>query len=210
MCGIAGFIDFNRKSDEEILLQMIKPLGHRGPDDEGTQLFDTTECQIGLAHKRLSILDISSNGHQPMTSKNERWHIVYNGEIYNYREIKKILIDEGYTFKTETDTEVILNSFDKWGPNAVEQFIGMFAFVIYDVIEKKIYVVRDRAGVKPLYYYQSDNNFLFASELKSFHHNPNFQKKIDFEALKLYFNYGYILAPHTIFKDTYKLLPGSF
>ena len=210
MCGIAGFIDFNKKSNQELLVNMTDTLEHRGPDDKGYKIWNTEKAAIGFGHRRLSIIDLSPLGHQPMYSKNGRWSIVFNGEIYNYKEIQTELIQIGYEFASNSDTEVILNAFDCWGKQAVHKFIGMFAFALYDMKEQKIHIYRDRAGVKPVYYYWKDNLFLFASELKAFHQHPNFHKDIDVDAVALYFSYTYIPAPYTIFKDTHKLIPGHF
>jgi asparagine synthase (glutamine-hydrolysing) len=208
MCGIAGFIDFNKKTTETILVNMTDSLAHRGPDDKGYKVWDAKDATIGFGQRRLSIIDLSPLGHQPMYSKDGRWAIVFNGEVYNYAEIKKDLITQGYEFKSNSDTEVIIYAFDNWGLAAMQRFIGMFAFVLYDTVFNKIHIVRDRAGVKPLYYYHKNNLFLFASELKAFHQHPDFKKEIDFDALALYFTYTYIPAPYTIFKDTHKLTPG--
>jgi len=209
MCRITGFWDFTYKGDypiEKILLQMRDTLIHGGPDDGGIY----TEPQIGLAlgHRRLSILDLSPLGHQLMEFEN--LVITYNGEVYNYKKIRKELENLGYTFKSNTDTEVVLKAFHKWGINAIHKFRGMFAFAIWDKRNKKLTLVRDRVGVKPLYWYYKDGLFMFASELKPFHKHPKFHKELDFEALTLYLQYGYITAPYSIFKYTYKLLPGHY
>jgi asparagine synthase (glutamine-hydrolysing) len=210
MCGIAGFIDFNKTSNQEVLTKMTDTLEHRGPDDKGYHVWNTENAVIGFGHRRLSIIDLSPLGHQPMFSKNGRWSIIFNGEVYNYKEIQTELISLGYQFASNSDTEVIMNALDCWGEQAVHKFIGMFAFVLYDLHHQQIHVYRDRAGVKPVYYYWKNNVFLFASELKAFHQHPHFQKEIDMNAVALYFAYTYIPAPHTIFKDTYKLMPGHF
>jgi asparagine synthase (glutamine-hydrolysing) len=208
MCGIAGFIDFNQKSEEKTIIAMTNSLAHRGPDDKGYKVWYGENAHIGFGHRRLSIIDLSPLGHQPMYSKSGRWAIIFNGEIYNYQEIKADLLDLGYKFHSHSDTEVIIQAFDCWGKKAVDRFIGMFAFALYDTKEEVIHIFRDRAGVKPLYYYWKDNVFLFASELKAFHEHPRFKKDIDLDALALYFSYTYIPAPYSIFKDTYKLTPG--
>lgn len=208
MCGIAGFIDFKFNSSEEILKKMVFSMHHRGPDDSGVELTNANNCLVGFGQARLSIIDLSSAGHQPMFHKNLT--IVFNGEIYNYKEIRSELQQLGHVFKTSTDTEVILQSFEKWGTQCVHRFIGMFAFVIYDKVNNNITIVRDRAGVKPLYYYHKDDLFLFGSELKALMAHPKFIKDIDSAVLPNYFQYGYIAAPFTIFKDTHKLMPGHF
>ena len=206
MCGIAGFIDFKKNTSEGIAKEMIACLNHRGPDDTDVYLTENSTSSIGLCHARLSIIDLSNGGHQPMHYKH--YTIVYNGEIYNYQEIKIELELLGHTFNTVSDTEVILHAYEEWGENAVNKFIGMFAYFIYDSILNKVLITRDRAGVKPFYYYWNNDLFLFSSELKSFHKHPGFEKVINQEALLSYFNYGYIKTPQTIFNNTHKLSPG--
>lgn len=215
MCGISGFIDFNRKSSTEILISMADMLIHRGPDDKGYELFEENTYQAGLGFRRLSIIDLSPTGHQPMFlsegqagPEDKNLCIVFNGEIYNYREIRAELETLGLSFKSNSDTEVILQSYKKWGKDCVKKFIGMFSIALYDKTEQKIVLFRDRPGVKPLFYYYKNGLFLFSSELKCFHRHPGFQKKIDFDALSLYFSHGYISAPYTIFKNAQKLIPG--
>ncbi len=210
MCGISGFIDFNSASSIEILKKMADVQINRGPDDSGYELFESSEAQIGLGFRRLSIIDLTPQGHQPMFSHDHSCCIVFNGEIYNYKEIRKDLEALGRSFTTHSDTEVILQAYNQWGTACVERFIGMFAFSIYDKKNQKVLLFRDRVGVKPLFYYQANNILLFASELKSFHQHPSFQKEIDTAALSLYFQHGYISAPYCIFKDAYKLMPGHF
>ena len=208
MCGIVGFIDFNKRSDKQTLQKMTDVLHHRGPDDSGYSFLDNANCQIGLGHRRLSILDLSKYGHQPMSFQN--LEIVYNGEVYNFREIKDELEKYEYRFESDSDTEVILKAFHKWGKEAVHKFNGMFAFTIYDQADQKVYIYRDRAGVKPLFWYWKNNLLLFSSELKSFHENEKFEKKINENSLALYLQYGYILQPHSIFQHTRKLQAGHY
>lgn len=209
MCGITGFIDFTRRSTEEDLSQMSAVLTHRGPDDQGLSFFPTSSYHLGLGFRRLSIIDLSERGHQPMQDESGLI-IVFNGEIYNYREIREELIRYGYHFHSQTDTEVILKSFHRWGTAAVNKFNGMFAFALYDPSSSTCYFFRDRAGIKPLFYYWNNGLFLFASELKSFHRHPYFEKELDISALKLYFRFGYVPTPYSIFKHTHKLEPGHF
>lgn len=208
MCGIAGFIDFSNSSTKNDLLRMTEALNHRGPDDSGYSFYDKSATKIGFGHRRLSILDLSKHGHQPMEF--EDLEIVYNGEVYNFKEIKKELEDINYRFQSDSDTEVILKAYHKWGIKAVDKFNGMYAISIYDKKAQKIIFIRDRAGVKPLYWYWHDNLFMYASELKSFHEHPKFNKVINKNALALYLQYGYILQPYTIFEDTYKLKSGHY
>lgn len=208
MCGIVGFIDFNKRSSEKKLKDMTDILHHRGPDDSGYSFYDQPTSQIGMGHRRLSILDLSKHGHQPMQF--ETYEIAYNGEVYNFKEIRDELTPLGYNFESDSDTEVILKAYHQWGIKAVDKFIGMFAISIYDKANQKIILIRDRAGIKPLYWYWKDDLFMYASELKSFHEHSDFQKKINRDALALYLQYGYILQPHTIFENTHKLGSGHY
>lgn len=206
MCGICGFIDFKCSSNVEDLNSMVSVLSHRGPDDNGSDLYLLSGTLVGLGHSRLSILDLSPLGHQPMSF--EHFSLVFNGEIYNFKEIRKDLIELGHKFKTESDTEVILHSFVEWGDSCIKKFIGMFAFVILNKKTLELTVVRDRAGVKPLFYYWKDDLFLFASELKSFHQHPKFLKKINEGAVHQYMDYGFVPSPFCIFESCNKLDPG--
>lgn len=208
MCGIAGFIDFRNTSSQDILRKCTDVLSHRGPDGSGYEFFQNDNCQVGLGHRRLSIIDLSTAGSQPMWYKN--FCIIFNGEMYNYAEVKAKLEALGHRFVSHSDTEVILHAWEQWGTAMIDHFIGMFVFVIYDTDKKEMICFRDRAGVKPLYYYWKDNLFLFASELKSFHQHPAFRKEINPQALHQFLQYGYIIAPLAIFKDTFKLLPGYY
>lgn len=208
MCGIAGFCDFSKKSNKQSLICMTDILHHRGPDDSGYSFYDRIESNVGLGHRRLSIQDLTQHGHQPMAYEN--LEIVFNGEIYNFEEIKKELERLNYTFSSFSDTEVIIKAYHKWGINIIHKFNGMFAIAIYNKKDETITLIRDRAGVKPLYYYYKDGLFLFASELKSFHQNLGFQKEINKKAVELYLKYGYIPQPDTIFKNSYKLEAGSY
>lgn len=206
MCGIAGFVDFNKCMGEDVLARMTDALVHRGPDDAGYFCCHTGGSWVGLGHRRLAILDISSNGHQPMQFGSLT--IVYNGEVYNFNEIKTELEKDGFCFKSNSDTEVILKAFSKWGMKAVEKFNGMFAFAIFDSECDKLTLVRDRAGVKPLFWYFDKGVFLFASELKSFHQNPRFCKQLRSASVSAYLKCGYVPQPHTIFENTFKLNAG--
>lgn len=210
MCGIAGFIDFNTRTSESTLKKMTDSLVHRGPDADGYFYDRNDKYAVGLGHRRLSIIDLSPLGNQPMSFSNGRYQIVFNGEIYNYQEIKDELIAAGHEFISHSDTEVILHSFDHWGVKAVNRYIGMFAFVIYDSREEKITCFRDRAGVKPFYYYWKDGLFLFGSELKALMAHPEFKKQLDLNAIASYMQFGYIPAPHCIYKDSFKLKHGHF
>lgn len=207
MCGICGYVNLSKSShDVNILHKMVKTLHHRGPDSQG--FYENQQQQVFLGHARLSIIDISDNGRQPMFLDNLT--IVLNGEVYNYGEIKKELAAKGHAFKSSSDTEVVLHAYKEWGTACVNKFIGMFAFAIYDSEKQTITIFRDRAGVKPLYYYFDQQVFIFGSELKAFHQNPLFRKELDFDALGLYMKFGYIPTPHCVFKNAYKLVQGSY
>ena len=208
MCGIAGFIDFHKKSTKSNIQSMIEPLNHRGPDGEGVSLFKSKNAIIGFGHKRLSIIDLSQTGKQPMALN--QLHITYNGEIYNYQEIKNELLELGHHFNGESDTEMILHAYTEWGIKAVERFIGMFAIALFDEKKQEVVFIRDRAGVKPLFYYQKNDLILFSSELKSFHEHPEFEKKLDLNAVAAYMQYGNVPTPHCIFKNCGKIKPGHY
>lgn len=208
MCGIAGFCDFNKKSTKQSLEKMTDVLYHRGPDDSGYSFYENKNVNIGLGHRRLSILDLSKHGHQPMNYG--KLEIVYNGEVYNFKEVRIELEKENYTFESDSDTEVILKAYHKWGIKAVDKFNGMFAITIYDKENEKLIFIRDRAGVKPFYYHFDDGLFMFASELKSFHEHKEFKKEIDLDSVATFLQLGYIPEPSSIFKNTYKLKAGHY
>ena len=206
MCGIVGFIDKNKNID--ILNDMLKIQSYRGPDYSGIY-FDEKSC-VHLGHNRLSIQDLSFNGNQPFISNCENYVIVFNGEVYNFKSIRIQLNDLGYRFISNSDTEVILYSYKAWGIDCIDKFIGMFAFSILDKTKNKLFLVRDRAGVKPIYYYTDGDQFMFSSEIKSFHKHPNFKKVQNLDSLPYFFQFGYIPAPYTIFKNCYKLEAGHY
>jgi asparagine synthase (glutamine-hydrolysing) len=207
MCGIVGVIDYCNNTDEKLVNLMRDSITYRGPDSAGTKIFNK-DYFLALAHRRLSILDLSELGTQPMSYENLT--IIHNGEVYNFKQIKEELKALGYKFVSNSDTEVILKSFHKWGVKAVDKFRGMFAFAIFDQKEQKLFIFRDRAGVKPLYYYVKDDIFLFGSELKTFYAHPKFKKDINNNAIPFYFRFGYIPAPLSIFNNCYKLKPGHY
>lgn len=184
---------------------------HRGPDDFGLEQLESREYQIGIAQRRLSILDLSELGHQPMFSTSRNSLITFNGEIYNFKDIRKDLIKKGVTFKSQCDTEVILEAYETYGEDCVNKFNGMFAFAIFDLKKEVMFLARDRFGKKPLYYYFNSENkdFVFASTLQPIMFFPGFKKDIDKEALYHFFYYGYICEPASIFQNVYKLEPGS-
>ncbi|QEH42587.1 asparagine synthase (glutamine-hydrolyzing) [Chitinophaga sp. XS-30] len=206
MCGIAGFIDFTKKTDAGILRRMTDAMLHRGPDDAGYETYEDASAVIGLGQRRLSIQDLSASGHQPMHFRH--YSIIFNGEVYNFKSIRKELEELGYTFQSGSDTEVLLKGYDAWGEAILDRCIGMFAFVIYDREKRSLLLCRDRAGVKPLYYYWHEQVLLFASELKGICEHPAFRKDIDENSLSLFLQYSYIPAPFTIYRNTHKLPPG--
>lgn len=210
MCGITGFCDFNRKLTKDDLHRSNETLHHRGPDSGSIALFETGNANIGFGHRRLSIMDVSSNGNQPMYSDDESVVIILNGEIYNFKEIREELRAAGHSFHSDSDTEVVLKAYQQYGIGSVSKFIGMFAYSIYDKKKQELYLLRDRVGVKPLYYFNKNGYLLFGSELKALCAYPGFVKEINSQAVTLFFKYGYIRAPHTIFKDTYKIQPGHY
>lgn len=207
MCGITGYIDFNKNSNDTILQKMNNTLYHRGPDGEGIQFWQNDFAQVGFGHRRLSIIDLSEGGRQPM--KHKEFTVVFNGEIYNYNEIKNELKKKGHHFNSTSDTEMILHAFSEWGSKCVKKFIGMFAIAIFDEAKNKITFFRDRPGVKPLFYYFHNNIFLFSSELKAFHEHPQFKKELNHSAVAAFLQYGNVPNPHCIFKNAYKVPPGN-
>lgn len=209
MCGLTGFIDFSNSTSEEVLNHMTDSLFHRGPDDRGTEIRHHSGARIGFGFRRLSIIDLSSGGHQPMVNENNGDMIVFNGEVYNFAEIREELQKHGHQFHSTSDTEVVLKSFHQWGTSCVEKFIGMFAIVLFSPASGKVHFFRDRAGVKPLYCYWDGKLLLFGSELKALHKHPGFKKNIDYSSLRLYFHHGYIPSPFSIFKYTFKVEPGQ-
>jgi asparagine synthase (glutamine-hydrolysing) len=207
MCGITGIwtpeIDRHRLRSE--VSKAVVSLRHRGPDDEGVWSNDTG---VALGHTRLSILDLSALGHQPMSSADGRFTIVFNGEIYNFADIRSELTKTGHSFAGTGDTEVILHAFSEWGSDAVQRFVGMFAIALWDEKEKTIQLVRDRLGVKPLHYGWDGRTLCFGSELKALRSYGHWQPVIDLEALGEFFQYGYIAGQRTIYKGIHKLKPG--
>jgi len=208
MCGIAGFVDQKGSSTIEMLDAMTDTLIHRGPDGRGTSILQTSAAMIGLGHRRLAIIDLSATGIQPMQFG--KYHITYNGEVYNYKEIKEELENNGHIFEGNSDTEVILHAYAQWGTECLSRFIGMFAFVIYDEEKQTVFCARDRAGVKPFFYYWHEGLFLFGSELKAFHCHPGFRKQLNHSAVAAFMQYGNVPTPHCIFSDCFKLEPGHF
>ena len=198
MCGIAGF----NRPDQELIARMNQSLIHRGPDMEGSYV----DAHVSLGNRRLAIQDTSQRGRQPMSHEN--LVIVFNGEIYNFRELREQLESEGYQFQSETDTEVVLYAYHKWGPAAVEKFNGMWGLCIYDKERQTLFLSRDRFGIKPLYYYSDGEKFIFASELRAITLD-NLNLDIDLRAVNFYFYQKYIGGDLTIYKNCFKLRPGE-
>lgn len=207
MCGICGFVSRQKISVEQ-LVEMNDTMYHRGPNDSGAQIYPMKDgFAVGLAQRRLSILDLSPSGHQPMHSKDGRVSLVFNGEIYNFSELKKELSD--YSFCSTCDTEVILAAYLKWGIDCVKKLNGMFAIAIFDRETQALHLVRDRIGKKPLYYWFENGNLVFASELKPIMACPGFAKRIQTGVLPRYLYQQYINGPETVFENVYKVAPGE-
>ena len=207
MCGVVGFANLDdQKASKTILKKMTNQLIHRGPDGEGYWVHQN----IAIAHRRLSIIDLSSAGKQPMFSEDKRYILSYNGEVYNFKELRHTLQNKGFEFKSKTDTEVVLLALIYWGVNAINKFNGMFAFAFYDRNKKEFILARDRYGIKPLYYSLNKNIFSFASEQKAIISHPSFKKEMDFPALLEYFTFQNILTNKTLLKDIKILPPGCY
>lgn len=207
MCGICGQfnIDRNKSVDETIISRMVSSLSHRGPDDSGIFI----EKNFGIGMRRLSIIDLEL-AKQPIFNENSNMVIVYNGELYNYKELREELIKRGHQFKTKGDTETILHLYEEFGEKCLDKMDGMYAFSIWNRETKELFIGRDRMGIKPVYYILKNGVFLFASELKSIVINPNFRRDINHKSLSNFFSYSYIPGPETIYKDVYELEPGHF
>ena len=204
MCGFVGFT--NKISDSgEVLSRMTESIKHRGPDSEGEYI----DSDVALGFRRLSIIDIST-GSQPIFNEDGSKVLVFNGEIYNYRDLRAELIDKGHTFTTNTDSEVLLHGYEEWGDQLLNRLRGMFAFVIWDKKSKEIFGARDFFGIKPMYYAEMNGTFMFGSEIKSFLCHPSFEKKLNTDALENYLTYQYSPCAETFFKGVYKLLPAHW
>ena len=201
MCGIAGSIDLH-DNKKDIIKDMCDRIQHRGPGGKGYYVDD----YIALGHRRLSIIDLKG-GSQPMYSNDDRYVIVFNGEIYNYKDLKKEL---KYKFNTTSDTEVLLASYIKWGKDMLSHLRGMFAFAIYDKKEKELFCARDHFGIKPFYYYNDNNCFIFASEIKAFLDHPDFIKEFNEDILPNYLRFSFTPTEETFFKGVYRLDAGCY
>lgn len=210
MCGIAGIIS---QDPERRIVPALKSIEHRGRDDEGvfiSDAFGPSKLKTCLGHRRLSIIDTSSAGHQPMTTSDNRYSIILNGEIYNYKDVRKKLERQGEVFITQTDTEVLLKAFRKWNVGALDKLNGMFAFAVWDDVEKELTLVRDRAGIKPLYYARLGDSFVFASEIKAILANGLVDAELDAEGLNQYLTFLWTPDPQTVFKNIFKLPPAHW
>jgi len=210
MCGFSGVYepDGARADAADALRAMTRALEHRGPDATGEWL--DPEAGVALGHRRLSILELTVEGNQPMVSSSGRYVLAFNGEIYNFAELRDELVARGVTFRGRSDTEVMLAAVEAWGlGDALARFAGMFAFALWDRSERALHLVRDRLGEKPLYHGWIGRTLLFGSELKALRAHPRFRPEISRDALALYLRHGYLPAPHSIYRDVYKLLPGT-
>lgn len=211
MCGIAGFVLSSAALDAPALLRsMADAISHRGPDDEGflETRASNGEHRVGLAHRRLSIIDLST-GHQPLGNEDGRIQIVFNGEIYNFQELRNELMARGHRFRTASDTETIVHAYEEYGDDCVAHFRGMFAFAIWDAQRERLLLARDRYGKKPIYLYQENGSLLFASEIKSLLQYPRLSVTVDTGAVWDYLAYRYVPGPRTLFRHIRKLPPGS-
>ncbi len=208
MCGIAGYVSLNKRFDRHHLQLMADKLAHRGPDANGIYFNDNSNYTIGLAHRRLSILDLSTTANQPMISNDGRFIMVYNGEVYNFQELQKEKLS-GISLKTHSDSEVILECFSKYGPECFNWFNGMFAISFWDTLQHKLTVVRDRFGVKPVLYFKDEHAIIFASELKAFENLP-IQRTLNLQAIKDYFFLDYIPKTQSVYKEINKLPNGHY
>ena len=204
MCGITGIYGLKEEQSAQVIRVMNKCIAHRGPDDEGYY----TDADVALGHRRLAIIDLSPAGHQPMKSNDGNLEIIFNGEIYNFREVKKLLSD--YHFKSGSDTEMILAAYQKWGKQCVHHFNGMFAFAIWDKQKKEMFIARDRLGIKPVYYYRSNNLFVFASEVRALLESGLVPRKLNRSAIHEFFVYQTVHAPQTLIQDVMMLMPGHY
>ena len=202
MCGIAGYVSEN-KIEPAVLKAMTERIAHRGPDGEG--FFVDDKC--GLGHRRLAIIDLKT-GDQPIYNEDKTIVVVFNGEIYNFQTLRQELEEKGHRFQTQTDTEVLVHGYEEWGGALTEKLRGMYAFAIWDTVKESLFLARDKWGIKPLYYYQTDHSLLFASEIKAFLDHPDFQKQLNEEILAAYLCFNSVPTEETLFKNVFRLEPG--
>src|SRR3954465_4893788 len=206
MCGIAGYASVNRPIAPSLLLQMRDTLRHRGPDDEGA--WASEDGLVALGHRRLAIIDLSPAGRQPMADSAGQLQIIFNGEIYNYQEVRRELETRKHVFRTATDTEVILEAYHEWGDDCLRRLNGMFAFAIYDRTRRRVLFARDRAGEKPLFYRHDHGTIIFASELKALLADPSCPRVLHLEALDFYLAFGYVPGDRCLLSGIQKLPQG--
>ena len=208
MCGICGKVNLERNAasvEPSLIRAMIDTIRHRGPDDEGLHV----AAGVGLGHLRLSIIDLGT-GHQPLSNEDGTIWIVFNGEIYNYLELRAFLLSKGHVFKTQTDTETIVHLYEEFGPACLEKLRGMFAFAIWDESKKSLFLARDRVGIKPLYYCLSRNGLVFASEIKAILADPAVDRRIAPELIDRFLTFLYLPGEDTLLKGIEKLAPGHY
>lgn len=234
MCGIAGIINLKKNTPlSQELIKMVQSIANRGPDDEGYMLFDTDaisyygddtiakknnhintslnkKSKVGFGFRQLKIIDLSNNSHQPMCDVQQKYWIVFNGEIYNFKEIKQELISLGHPFFSNSDTEVVLNAYKQWNNKCLEKFNGMFAFSIFDINKNEVFIARDRIGIKPLYYHQNGEQFIFASTQKAIIDSKLYTPKINWEGLWQNFRFSIAQRPHTCFENIVALEPAHY
>jgi asparagine synthase (glutamine-hydrolysing) len=216
MCGICGKISLKSETiSSDLIGRMMASLAHRGPDDEGSFVKTAgtnggSNITVGLGHKRLSIIDLSPDGRQPLTNENESLWLIFNGEIYNHPTLRQDLIARGHRFRSQTDSEVILHRYEEKGIDAIQDFNGMFAFALWDEAKRKLYLCRDRLGIKPLVYFHDGDSLVFASEIQALLEDKSIPRELDWQALKLYLTFNYVPAPLTIYQGIRKLLPGHY
>ncbi len=205
MCGFCGFVDTNIENKELVLTNMMDSIAHRGPDSSGK----FSDAHINMGFRRLSFLDLEA-GAQPLYNENERFVLTFNGEIYNYKDIREKLIEKGHVFKTNTDSEVLVHGYEEYGTSLLSHLRGMFAFVIWDREENTLFGARDFFGIKPFYYTQTEDGFIYASEIKAILQHPSVKKELNEEALETYLTFQYSALPETFFKGIFKLPPAHY
>ncbi|MDD2385291.1 MAG: asparagine synthase (glutamine-hydrolyzing) [Bacteroidales bacterium] len=208
MCGITGWWSKNTPIDRELFNRMRDCLTHRGPDGFGSYFSENHD--IALGHRRLSFLDLGESGKQPLCNENQTIWLTINGEIYNYIELREILKAKKHIFKSETDSEVVIHAYEEWGTDMINMLEGMFAFGLWDEKNQKLFIARDKFGIKPLYYYLDANQIIFASEIKAIIENRNIKRELDITSMCDYFSYRYVPSPKTIFQNIYKIEPAHY
>jgi len=208
MCGIVGRLNYDVEINKDEFIAMRDTLVHRGPDGYG--LYFSENNRTALGHRRLSFLDLTDAGTQPMCNEDKTLWLTINGEIYNYKELRKTLQDKGHIFKSETDSEVVIHGYEEWGVDVLNRLNGMFAFGLWDNSKKLLFLARDRFGIKPIYYYKSKNTFIFASEIKAIVKDRSIPRNIDYKSFSDFFVYRYIPSPNTIWENIFKLPPAHY